>query len=165
MPFSKHWKTGLAIDVELYRLEWDEWKVEAIKVEDEKDIYVDTYSFLESEHVTSMASSIKEDIDIKRNLGWKLRNVGYGATEFNDFVDCVHDALPDEFQAGRWSTPQAKLEAVWKGRDELDYAQVIKNLISNEIEDKIVGKLNGLAGEGLKNLTKRTGLVYIKPYF
>jgi len=24
MPFSKHWKTGLAIDVELYRLEWDE---------------------------------------------------------------------------------------------------------------------------------------------
>lgn len=72
MPFSKHWKTGLAIDVELYRLEWDEWKVEAIKVEDEKDIYVDTYSFLESEHVTSMASSIKEDIDIKRNLGWKL---------------------------------------------------------------------------------------------
>lgn len=101
----------------------------------------------------------------KKGIITKLRDIGYHATEFNDFVDCVHSALPDELQAEWGSTPQAKLEAIWKGRESLDYAQVIKNLIINEIEDRIVGKLNGLAGEGLKKLTKTTGLVYVKPYF
>lgn len=101
----------------------------------------------------------------KKGLIRKLRDIGYGATEFNDFVDCVHDALPPELQAEWGSTPQSKLEAIWNGRESLDYALVIKNLISNEIEDRIVGKLQGVAARGQRLLTKKTGLVYVKPYF
>ena len=100
----------------------------------------------------------------KKGLIRKLRNIGYHATEFNDFVDCVHDALPDELQAERGSTPQAKLEAIWEGREELNYADVIKNLIINEIEDRVIGKLQGVAERGQRLLTKKTGLVYVKPY-
>lgn len=71
MPFSNHWKTGLPIKVELYRLDWED-EVEVVKVKDEDDIFIGEYTYLQSEHVTSMASSIKEDIDVKKNLGGKL---------------------------------------------------------------------------------------------
>ena len=71
LPFSKHWKTGLPIEVELYRLDWEE-SVEVVKVKTPDDIFVGEYTYLQSEHITSMASSIKEDIDVKRHLGWKL---------------------------------------------------------------------------------------------
>lgn len=68
LPFSKHWKTGLPIEVELYRLDWEE-SVEVVKVKTPDDIFVGEYTYLQSEHITSMASSIKEDIDVKRHLG------------------------------------------------------------------------------------------------
>jgi hypothetical protein len=71
LPFSNHWKTGLPIKVELYRLDWEDG-VEVVKVKDEDDIFIGEYTYLQSEHVTSMASSIKEDIDVKKNLGGKL---------------------------------------------------------------------------------------------
>ena len=69
LPYSNHWKTGVPIEVELFKLEWDEGEVTAHKVEEPDDIFIDDYSYLQQEHVSSMASSIKEDIDIKKNLG------------------------------------------------------------------------------------------------
>lgn len=61
-------------------------------------------------------------------------------------------------------TPQAKVEAIWQNRDEIDYARLLFNLTANEIEDRLVGKLQGVAERGQRNLTKKTGLLYIKPY-
>jgi hypothetical protein len=71
LPFSNHWKTGIPIDVQLYRLDWED-SVEVVQVKTPEDITINEWSYLQAEHVTSMASSIKEDIDVKRHLGGKL---------------------------------------------------------------------------------------------
>jgi len=71
LPFSNHWKTGIPIEVKLYRLDWEE-SVEVVEVRSPDDITISDWSYLQAEHVTSMASSIKEDIDVKRHLGGKL---------------------------------------------------------------------------------------------
>jgi len=71
LPFSQHWKTWIAIPVSLYRLDWEE-SLEVVKVKTPEDIVINEWSYLQAEHITSMASSIKEDIDVKRHLWWKL---------------------------------------------------------------------------------------------
>ena len=64
-----------------------------------------------------------------------------------------------------WGRPALGLQARLEERhEELNYADVIKNLIINEIEDRVIGKLQGVAERGQRLLTKKTGLVYVKPY-
>lgn len=71
LPFSNHWKTGVAIPVKLYKLDWEE-DLSVEEITSPEEITINEWTYLQVEHITSMAASIKEDIDVKRHLGGKL---------------------------------------------------------------------------------------------
>lgn len=94
------------------------------------------------------------------SVGWRaVRALHHATTEGLDLVDVFHDALPKKLQAkatfhdGKWwkASPQAKVEAVWKNFDQLDWSEVGVNAIKNEIEDRILGRANAKADRALNN--------------
>ena len=80
--------------------------------------------------------------------------VGF-STETLDFIKAVHGGLPKRCQAkptfkdGKWwaSTPQAKLEAIYKSSHCLDMCKVLYTLGYNEIEDFAYGKLGQIVAK------------------
>ena len=71
-------------------------------------------------------------------------------TEANDYVKAVYKALPANVRRwkgrdGRWRdhdiTPQDQLQRIWENADKLDVGEVVKNLVANEIEDRILGRV------------------------
>lgn len=84
----------------------------------------------------------------------------HATTELLDHIDSFHDALPKQYQAKggfvpglgfRNATPQAKVQAVMKNFDKLNWNDVIKNVAKNEIEDRILGRANAKADRALNN--------------
>lgn len=89
-----------------------------------------------------------------------LQKAVHATTELLDHLDSFHDALPKQFQAKggfikglgfRNATPQAKAQAVMQNFDKLDWNEVVKNIIANEIEDRILGRANAKADRFLNN--------------
>lgn len=87
-----------------------------------------------------------------------IQRLGHATTELLDHIDSFHDALPKQYQAKggyvpglgfRKATPQAKVEAVMKNFDKLNWNDVIKNVAKNEIEDRILGRANAGADRAL----------------
>lgn len=91
---------------------------------------------------------------------WKVPPALYGvikfvnqATEAAEFIDCVYDALPEQYQARyrdtkyRATAPsyQAKLRAIAENWEHIDPLKLLYNLGVNQIEDTLYGKL-GQAG-------------------
>jgi hypothetical protein len=73
----------------------------------------------------------------------------HGATEVNDFIESLADALPD----GKCKNlPGFQRAACVASRwDEIDWWQAAKNVIANEVEDQVVGRSIGkLADAGRK---------------
>lgn len=69
-----------------------------------------------------------------------LENVFHGLTEFGDFADAFHDALPKQYQAKQKGL-YAKIEALYRHIDKVDLADAMKNIFVNEIEDQAIGAL------------------------
>lgn len=76
-------------------------------------------------------------------------------SEASEFVDALYDALPDDVRkrwdqkgrglmdsAGQYGIDGAdwKLNALWHNWHKVDIEQAIKNIIANELQDKILGK-------------------------
>lgn len=76
-------------------------------------------------------------------------------SEAAEFVDALYDALPDDVRkrwdekgrglmdnAGQYGIDGAdwKLNALWHNWHKVDIEQAIKNIIANELQDKILGK-------------------------
>jgi len=89
-----------------------------------------------------------------------LQKALHATTELLDHLDSFHDALPKQFQAKggfikglgfRNATPQAKARAVMQNFDKLDWNEVVKNIIANEIEDRTLGRANAKADRFLNN--------------
>lgn len=88
-----------------------------------------------------------------------LQSVAHGVTEAIDMVDAVHSALPKSRQAkaqmvgGKWynASPQAKLEAIYGNWDHVDMNKAVKNLIVNEVTDRLIGRSNARVNQGLNN--------------
>lgn len=87
-----------------------------------------------------------------------IQRLGHATTELLDHIDSFHDALPKQYQAKggfvpglgfRNATPQAKVQAVMKNFDKLNWNEVIKNVAKNEIEDRILGRANAGADRAL----------------
>lgn len=87
-----------------------------------------------------------------------LQRSMHAGTELLDHIDSFHEALPKQYQAKggfikglgfRNATPQAKVEAVMKNFDKLDWNDVAKNIAKNEIEDRILGRANAKADQFL----------------
>lgn len=74
-------------------------------------------------------------------------------SEFGDFIDSIWDALDPYYQTNRYGefryrgrrTPHLgeKFNDLYHNLDRVDWTQAAKNLIMNEIEDQIVGRLIG----------------------
>ena len=70
-----------------------------------------------------------------------------GATETMDAVQSLYDALPASLRArlfrehGGYMSPLDKAEAVYRYINEIDGQKAVQNLIYNEIEDRIIGRL------------------------
>lgn len=85
-------------------------------------------------------------------------------TEGIDFVNALYDALPDEAKVKfrdtehvlRSATIQQKLQALYDGADKLDIPQAFQNLIQEQFQDYVYGKIGKASGE----VSKAAGLNY-----
>lgn len=85
-------------------------------------------------------------------------------TETVDFIEAVHKSLPEEFQARYRNTayratnptPQQMLRAIVENWHHIAPEDLLYNLLSEHIEDKIFGKIGSLNAE----TSKRLGLHY-----
>ena len=66
----------------------------------------------------------------------------HGATELGDFVDAVHEALPKKLQTKDKSLV-GKMQAVIDNWRAVDVDQMIKNIVANEVEDRVIGAFMG----------------------
>lgn len=76
-----------------------------------------------------------------------LREVAYAATEWGDLVDAIYDALPPEHRL-KWKpdgpiTPQEKLLAIYRGFEHLDLNKALLNVLRNQVEDAVIGRVTG----------------------
>lgn len=87
------------------------------------------------------------------------------ATEGVDFVNALYDALPPQYRPRyrktkhekRAVTPQEKMKALWENADKIDISEAIENLISNQIEDYVYGKIGQQAGRNSELLGRQYG--------
>lgn len=68
----------------------------------------------------------------------------HGATEINDFFEALSDSIPGD-PCGKLPGVQRSL-CVLKNWNKIDPALAVKNLIANEIEDQIVGRVVNTLG-------------------
>lgn len=80
----------------------------------------------------------------------------YGAlTESIDAVDSIYEAIPSS--ARRASGPIGKVEAIYANFDKIDWVEAIKNLLENQLEDRIVGRSIGATTKAYRRYNKSTG--------
>jgi len=85
-------------------------------------------------------------------------------TEGIDFVDALYKALPSEYRPRYRNTkhemkstnPLQRMEAVIKHGDKIDISDAINNLVENQIEDYVFGKIGKATGQ----VSKEAGLNY-----
>lgn len=65
------------------------------------------------------------------------------ATEAIDLINALHDALPDDKQADDPRDIAEKAQKIFDHFEELDIEQAIENLINEQIEDLVYGKVFG----------------------
>lgn len=92
----------------------------------------------------------------------------FGAvTEFGDFVGAIHDALPKEARRsrtwrdkdGKWHRARidSQLRDIYANLDKVDWYEALVNLVANEVEDRLIGKVNRQANK----LTRQLGDRYL----
>lgn len=82
--------------------------------------------------------------------------LGGTAGEAADAIDAVYKALKKKCKGA--NTPQLKLKCIYDNFDSLDMAAAVKNLIENEIEDRVLGEIGKLNKKASKKLfPKQTG--------
>lgn len=72
----------------------------------------------------------------------KAWDAAMDATEVDDFVDALFDALPDDCQAGARGTID-KMGALYRCAGSIDPWKAVANVIGNAIEDGVVGPVFG----------------------
>lgn len=90
--------------------------------------------------------------DKKYGAPWWLQQAAAGAfaaTEFGDLIDSIYDALPSNRQYGR--SYLDKLDRISRYWHEINWGKAIGNIILNQIEDRVVGKILGVAGDQLRS--------------
>lgn len=114
-----------------------------------------------------------------RSMGAQIFRVLDGISEGADVIDAIYEALPDKVKkkwkkkfrptntlgldaAGQYGIANAdwKLQAIWHNMDKLDVIEAIKNVVANEVEDKVLGRLHRARDATrprnvLKNLQRR----------
>lgn len=76
-----------------------------------------------------------------------------GITEANDFVNCLHEALPASSRA-RTGTMQARAAAIYRNFQHMDVAKAFSGCMANQIEDFFYGQIGKLEAR----VNRRLGL-------
>lgn len=66
------------------------------------------------------------------------------ATEISDVVDCLYNALPSFVRRRKRSLPN-KIRAIYENFDRLDLPLAVKNLVYNELEDRLYGAMGSFS--------------------
>jgi len=82
--------------------------------------------------------------------------IAFAATEWDDLIEAIHDALPKRYQSAS-NKPQDKALALWENLEHLDVPQAVVNVIYNQIEDAIVGRVSRAGNSALKDLSLSDG--------
>lgn len=97
--------------------------------------------------------------------------VAFAATEFVDALEAVYDSLPDDVkrrtsksgvarkgamigEGTRYSTPIDKFMAVYRNYQSINMSEMVKNLLINQLVDKIIGTMSA---KGADKLRKQLG--------
>lgn len=75
-------------------------------------------------------------------IGTALAAGFHALTEWKDFVESIHAALPKKYQSkDKGLLPMEN--AIWKHFDKIDWDEAARNVLWNWVEDKIIGDLHG----------------------
>lgn len=75
-------------------------------------------------------------------IGSALAAGFHALTEWKDFVESIHAALPKKYQSkDKGLLPMEN--AIWKHFDKIDWDEAARNVLWNWVEDKIIGDLHG----------------------
>lgn len=106
-------------------------------------------------------------------ITWKIVNP---ITEAVDFVDALYDALPDKWILvnGKWRinpewrgmtdnkskylNARQRAELVWDNFDYIDWDQAMKNILYNEIQDRIIGAASRPVADLSREMGRPLGL-------
>lgn len=87
------------------------------------------------------------------------------ATETVDAIDAVYDALPEGLRKRVWRNNgrhnpglKKKLKTLYQYYWAVDIKQAVDNIIYNQIEDAVLGRLSGAATKGLAKITNNGNL-------
>lgn len=83
--------------------------------------------------------------DKKDILRVALARWGMAPTEWVDLIDALYAALPKEIRSldRNHGTVYRRARAVWENLDRLDVPSAVRNVVLNEIEDRIIGRILG----------------------
>nr|QXN72839.1 MAG: hypothetical protein [Microvirus sp.] len=72
-------------------------------------------------------------------------------TEAGDLIDAVYEALPEDLRKGRRRMTR-KLKQIYDHYDKVDIGQAIENIIENQLEDFVIGKVGQGASKGAQRI-------------
>lgn len=80
-----------------------------------------------------------------------------GITEVGDFVDAMFDALPANYRRYSGKSGIEKARTVLENFHKVDVQEALRNVIANEIEDRMYGAFGKAAGQEAKKLGRQRG--------
>lgn len=96
---------------------------------------------------------------------WVVNRAPYDKYYFRNYSDGVYRGREKYGTANRYHRevrnlvkPQDKLRQIYKHLDKIDFQKAIQNLVMNEVEDRIIGKLSQGASGLNKHLNKGAGI-------
>lgn len=98
--------------------------------------------------ITHREVPTKLDKKSKKKLGFSLIGAYHSMTEINDFFDALAEAIPGN-PCGKMPGFQ-KMACVIEHWPEINAGQALVNIAANEIEDRIIGRLQGKLSDALK---------------
>jgi len=69
------------------------------------------------------------------------------ATEAIDFIEAIWKAIPKHLRMGRKTTPQDMLSDIYNHWHHIQWTDALLNLVYNELEDRVIGKVAGTASK------------------
>ncbi len=104
----------------------------------------------------------------KKQVAGIVRSSGFGRTigaltEVVDFVEAVYKGLPPAVRHKHWKknqTPMEKAQLIYRYAHRLDINVVVRELIFNELEDFLIGKIGKRAAKANRDLGFSVGIQF-----
>lgn len=79
-------------------------------------------------------------------------------TESLDFVNALYEALPQRYRYRGKSDQQHRIEAVYRHFDKIEIDKAIKNLVVNQVQDAVIGKIGRLQARSYREMYNLYGV-------